>query len=91
MPAAPTGLTATALAGAQIRLNWSNLTGESGYLIERSLNGGTWTQIASVAADTTTYTNTGLTAGTRYFYRIRAYNGSGNGAYSSTVNTLAIP
>ena len=89
-PAAPSGLTATALAGKQIRLNWTNLLGEGGYYIERSLNGSTWSQIGSVGADVTTYTDTGLTAGTRYYYRIRAYNSSGNGAYSTAVNLLAI-
>jgi hypothetical protein len=40
-------------------------------------------QIAQVAANTTTYSNTGLTRNRVYRYRVRAFNSSGNSGYSN--------
>jgi hypothetical protein len=88
LPNAPTGLSAKALPGTQIQLTWTAVAGASGYLVERSLNGSTWAQVGSVS--TTSFTNVGLTAGVKYYYRIRAYTSGGKGAYSLTVNLLAI-
>src|SRR5262249_17782885 len=46
---------------------------ESGFKIERATNGVNFTQIASVSADVTAYTNT-VAPATTYQYRVRAYN-----------------
>jgi hypothetical protein len=90
--AAPTGLTATASSTTQVNLTWDDSTGESGYVIERSLNGGTaWATLTSVAAGVTSYSNTGLTAGTVYAYRIRAVNAGGNSEPSIKAMTTTIP
>jgi hypothetical protein len=85
---APTPLTAVPLSQSQIRLSWPDLnTIETGYKIERSPNGTSgWTQIATVGANVVTYTDTGLTCGTPYFYRVRAYNGIENSGYSNIAN-----
>lgn len=87
-PLAPSGLSATATSSSQINLTWvDNSTNETGYYIERSSNGGSsFTQIASVGSNVTSYSNTGLTASTSYTYRIRAYNANGNSAYSNTAS-----
>jgi len=86
-----TGITLT-----QLTLLWSdNNSNESGFKIERSATGATpWSQITTVGANVTTYTNNGLSCGTPYYYRVRAYNGSNNSAYSAVVNattTLCAP
>src|SRR5439155_13837411 len=75
-PAAPSNLTAVALSTSQIDLAWAdNSTNETGFIIERSLDGVSgWTQIATPAANATTYSDTGLLAGTNYSYRVRALN-----------------
>lgn len=88
VPLAPSGLSATATSSSQINLTWvDNSTNESGYYIERSSNGGSsFTQIASVGSNVTSYSNTGLTASTSYTYRVRAYNANGNSAYSNTAS-----
>ena len=64
VPAAPTGLTATAVSSTQINLAWTdNATNETGFAIERSPDGTTFAPLAKVAAaNVTTYQNTGLTA-----------------------------
>lgn len=81
---APSGLSATG-GSRQITLRWTDNSGnESGFRIERS-TGGSFSEKATVGANTTTWTNTGLTSGNVYSYRVRAYNGSGTSAYSNTA------
>ena len=60
-PAAPTNLTATAVSSTQINLAWTdNASNETGFAIERSPpDGTTFTPLATVAANVTTYQNTG--------------------------------
>ncbi len=86
--AAPSNLTATAVSESQINLAWTDNSGdESGFKIERKTGlSGTYAQIATPGAETTSYSNTGLTAGTTYYYRVRAYNGAGNSSYSNEAN-----
>lgn len=86
-PPAPTGLTATPVSSARIDLAWSNVDGEDGYKVERKLaSSSTWAQIGTTAADVVRYTDsTGLTSGTTYNYRVRAYTSGGNSAYSNTA------
>lgn len=85
-PAAPSGLTATAVSKSQINLAWQdNGTNETGIRIERSTNGSTFSEIATVGASVTTYQSTGLSANKTYHYRVRAYNAGGSSAYSNTA------
>src|SRR5262249_6376908 len=74
-PTQPGTLTATAVGSAQVNLAWGAATdnvGVTNYLIERC-QGATCSSFAQVATSTTTtFNNTGLTAGTSYSYRVRA-------------------
>ncbi|HKG97022.1 MAG TPA: IPT/TIG domain-containing protein, partial [Pyrinomonadaceae bacterium] len=86
-PAAPTGLTATAVSPSQINLAWADVGGETGYRVERSPNGSTsWVEIASLAADQVTYQNSQLASQQTYFYRVRAANSSGFSPYSNVAS-----
>jgi len=83
--AAPTGLTATVISSTQIDLSWTdNSTGETGSIIERSDDSGvTWTEIARVGANVTSYNDTTVAEGTSYTYRVRAYNSGGSSGYAN--------
>ena len=86
-PSAPTGLIATAASSSAINLTWSNVADESGYRIERSLNGSSgWQDIGSTQADITSFQDQGLAGSTTYFYRVLAFNGGGPSPYSNTAN-----
>jgi serine protease len=91
--AAPSGLTATAESSSQINLSWTdNSNNEDGFKIERSPTGSSsWVQIATVGANVLTYSNTGLSANTTYYYRVRAYNTAGNSSYSNTDSATTFP
>ncbi len=88
-PAAPSGLTATANSASQITLNWvDNSSDETGFVLERSPDGTSgWSQIATPAANVTSFVNTGLNGATGYFYRVRANNTGGDSAWSSSATT----
>ncbi|MEP1892329.1 MAG: fibronectin type III domain-containing protein, partial [Cyclobacteriaceae bacterium] len=92
-PAAPSNLSLTVASASQINLAWTdNTSSETGYKVERSTNGGSFTEIATLGANVDTYEDTGLVAETSYTYRVRAYNGAGNSDYSNeetgvTLNT----
>ena len=64
----PTNVKATA-GDKQIKLTWTAVSGATKYRIQR-LNNSTWGTIATVS--TNSYTNTGLTNGTTYSYRVLA-------------------
>jgi hypothetical protein len=86
-PAAPSGLKAAAASKTQINLTWSdNSSDESGFKVERSTDGVTFTQLAAVGAGVKSYASTGLTGGKKYYYRVRAYNANGNSAYATIAS-----
>ncbi|QSX37654.1 PKD domain-containing protein [Shewanella sedimentimangrovi] len=84
VPASPTALSATSVSASQIDLSWSDNAGdEQGYSIERSLDGVNWASIFTTGVDGSGHSDTGLAANTQYWYRVRAFNQSGNSGYSN--------
>jgi len=88
-PATPMTLTASDQSNTQIDLGWASpLATPTGYYIERSTSSGSgFSQIANIIGSATTYSSTGLTQNTTYYYRIRAYTDPGaTSAYSSEAS-----
>ena len=87
-PGRPTGLVARARGTSRIELDWTAPTGGgpvTGYWIEWSSTGtGGWTRRVRNSR-ATSYTDTGLTAGTTRHYRVAAFNAAGEGPWSSIV------
>jgi len=89
-PATPGTITTVALSPTQVDLNWiDNSAAETGFIIERSTVTTGYIQVATTAANSTFYRDTGLSPLTTYHYRVRAFNASGKSAYSpvSAVTT----
>lgn len=85
---APSGLTASDISSSQINLTWNdNSSNEMEFIIERKTGTvGTYTQIHTAAANSTSYSNTGLSASTNYFYRVCAHNLNGDSAYTNEAD-----
>jgi hypothetical protein len=89
-PNAPTSLTATPAGSASIRLAWlDNATNEADFRIERN-DGGTWNEIATVAANVVSYEVSGLAADTAYNFRVRARNEGGDSAYTTEASAKTL-
>jgi chitodextrinase len=94
---APGTLSAGATSATQIGLSWGAATETGGtlsqYLIERCQGAGcsSFTQVGTAAVPATTFTDSGLTAGTSYSYRVRAQDTAGNtGPYSNTATSVTV-
>jgi hypothetical protein len=87
VPAAPAGLSAFSFSSGRIRLNWVDASNnEDGFHVEMSSNGGTtFSQITTVGPDLTQYTVSNLAGGTRYHFRLRAFNEYGPSPYSNVA------
>lgn len=83
-PAAPSSLTATSRRKGVVDLAWADRsTDEKAFAIERKLSTSTtWQTVATVAQDTTKFSNTSLASRKTYNYRVRAYNAAGSSTYS---------
>ncbi|MGH7601064.1 MAG: fibronectin type III domain-containing protein, partial [bacterium] len=93
VPTAPSSLTASAVSNSQINLVWTdNSNNEQGFKIERTTGAAdTYAEIATIGANVTSYSNTGLSPNTEYFYRVRAYNAGGHSDYSNEANATTLP
>jgi FtsP/CotA-like multicopper oxidase with cupredoxin domain len=92
-PAAPSNLTATLLSATQVRLNWAdNSNNETSFTIQRGVNGGSFNPLATVGANTTTYTDATVASSNTYAYRVAAVNGAGTSAFAGPVTiTVSAP
>jgi photosystem II stability/assembly factor-like uncharacterized protein len=87
-PNPPTGLQVLSTAPGVVQLQWTdNATDEDAYYVEHSrLYNLAYEQVAALAANTVSFTDTGLVPGDRYFFRVRAGRGSNYSGYSNEVS-----
>ena len=85
VPAAPTGVTATATSSSAITVSWTASTGATSYTVLRSSSStGAFTSVGT--STTTSFSNTGLTASTTYYYKVTATNSAGMSAASAVAS-----
>jgi len=85
----PQGFVATAISDSEIHLIWEDACDfEAGFKIERD-DGNGFTEIGTVTANAMNYTDTGLSYGDNYIYRVAGYttNNVSGWTTSSTVST----
>ena len=91
-PAAPGTITFSGITASSVTLSWPQVAGNSGYQIDRSLDNQTWSSnIATVGQDVTSYTSSGLAAGTLYYYRVIANSAGGSSSPSAAQSTTTTP
>jgi hypothetical protein len=92
-PAAPSNLSGTVYNTSRIDLSWDdNSNDEDEFRIERSDSVLFGVTVGNSALPcTVSYADTGLAAGTKYYYRIRAINAAGNSVYSNVITVTTRP
>ncbi len=86
VPATPTGVTATA-GNNQVTISWTAVSGATSYNIYWSTTAGVTPSTGTAITNATSpYVQTGLTAGTTYYYVVTAANGVGESAPSTEVS-----
>ena len=91
-PAAPSGMTAQAVSESAIDLDWTdNAVNETGYIVDRSTDQSSWTRVANLGANATSFMSAGLQASTQYFYRVAATNGAGSSGFATASATTDDP
>jgi hypothetical protein len=89
-PLAPSNLTLQSESSNSATLVWQdNSMNESGFVVERGSTETSFTFIASVPPNTTSYSDTLPVADGAYFYRVKAINSSGSSDYSNLTATSA--
>ena len=84
-PIAPTSLTYSGITASEVTLNWQAVSDSTGYRVYRATpNDSNYTLIATIS--TNSYKNTALTANTKYWYFVRAYNSYGASPDSTHIN-----
>jgi hypothetical protein len=85
-PGAIADLSAAGITTSRIDLEWTDtLNDEDNYYVERSGDGVIFTEIATLPADSSGYSDTGLAQDVLYSYRIRTSNSSGYSPYSNVA------
>ncbi|HUQ64902.1 MAG TPA: fibronectin type III domain-containing protein [Flavitalea sp.] len=90
-------LTSTPVNLTSIKLSWTQGNNETGFEVYRSLTaGGPYKYVSPVTADAISFLDTGLNAGTTYYYIMRSVNGTGasvktNESVARTLADLSAP
>ncbi len=87
LPISPSGLNVDSTQFKNIFLKWvDNSINEDGYKVERSINNtNSWAIVRSLSQNSNTYIDTGLVDGTKYYYRVFAFNAAGNSGNSNEI------
>lgn len=87
-PDAPENLVATAISGREIQLAWDDESDfETAYEVQWSADGSNWFELAQLEPNTEEFSHENLLEAKRYYYRVRAVNGSSYSDFSNTDDT----
>ena len=80
----PSGMNATAAGNRQVDLTWTyDSSYESGFTLQRKIGAGSFADLATLVADSDSYSDTTAVPGTQYTYRVRAFDGGGSSEWSN--------
>lgn len=73
----------------QVYLKWNLVAGATSYSLQRSLDNVTFSVLASPTNND--YTDSAVTVGTQYFYKVASVNGSGTSSYTNALSIVPAP
>jgi hypothetical protein len=87
-PSTPSSITvpSTVKVGESFTVSWSSSSGATRYYLERSINGGSYTQVYS--GTSRSYSDTALASWNTVSYRVRAYNSDGYSSYKTSATII---
>jgi hypothetical protein len=88
-PLAPAKPVISNVGQTQVTVTWGAVTAATSYKLERSTDNVTWT--VATNQNVLTYNDSGLTAGTKYWYRVKGVNSGGDSLPSETETVTTIP
>lgn len=93
VPAAPSNVVVATLSNTSLSLSWTdNSSNETSFQVQRSTSqNGSYTTVATLPANTTTYTDAGLGLSVAYYYKITAQNSAGSSAAASGMGQTSAP
>lgn len=91
-----TGLAFSNKAANSLSLNWNDVSGETGYRVERGTDGTNFSSIATLPANTTSWSDTSVSPLSKYYYRIFGTTGltqslNGNAIFTATPAADPLP
>jgi predicted esterase len=87
----PLNLSAEAIGAKNIALKWSDRSNnETGYQVWRAVSGGSYVQVATLPANTVSYTDNNLTVSQNYYYKVRAVRNADNSDYSNQASATTL-
>jgi hypothetical protein len=90
-PGTPASLAVRLISATQVELSWVDTSSdETGFEIQRRTVAGDWVSVAQVAANSTRFTDYGVSPGTTYTYRVRAQNAQGPSAWSNEASVTTL-
>lgn len=94
VPLAPIAGPATILSNTSFSANWSTSSGAAGYYLDIALDDGFSNFLSGYnnkdAGNTASFTVTGISFNTNYYYRVRAYNNGGTSSSSNSVHVYIL-
>lgn len=92
VPPAPVAKAATSVTGSGFTANWNTASGATGYRLDVATNSSFSSFVSGfnnlTVGNVLSRSVTGLSAGTTYFYRVRAFNGNGTSGNSSSITVV---
>jgi fibronectin type 3 domain-containing protein len=90
MPAVPKNVTATAQSSNSVQITWGSVVSATSYKVYRSTSSDASGTLVGTPIDTS-YTDTTASPATTYYYRVSAFNSSGESAQSSAPSVTTVP
>lgn len=89
-PNAPSNLAIQSISGGVVSVNFvDNSYDETGFKVEKSLNGSDWSLFATLPANTTSFSDTTPACDTQFYYRVQSFNDNSASAFSNIASTGA--
>lgn len=87
-PVAPSNFVVEVVSSSELSLEWDDVSGETGYRLERVDDGLEWVSLAILEADTVQYSDDTVLEGNQYQYRVFAFNSEGDSPPSLQVGAI---